>query len=44
MKTPKFFGQEDFLMNDEWKVSILPLFDSHIIFVDDIYKHPEKGT
>ena len=42
MKIPKFFDQKDFLMNDEWKVTILPLFNSHVIFVDDIYKHPER--
>ena len=42
MKITKFFDQKDFLMNDEWKVTILPLFNSHVIFVDDIYKHPER--
>ena len=42
MKIPKFFDQNDFLMNDEWKVTILPLFGSHIVFVDDIYKRPER--
>ena len=44
MKTPKFFDQKDFLMNDKWKVTILPLFGSHIIFVDDIYKHPSINS
>jgi len=41
-KLPKFFDENDFKMNKEWKVTILPLFNSHVIFVDDIYQHPEK--
>ena len=38
----EFFNYKDFAFNSSWKVSLLPYRDSFILFVDDIYQHPER--
>lgn len=37
-----FFNYDDLSMNDKWKVTIYPFFDSHILCVDNVYRNPKK--
>jgi len=37
-----FFSNKDFQLNESWNIVNVPWKDSEILFIDDIYKYPEK--
>lgn len=37
-----FYKHADFAFNSQWKVTIQPYRDSHILFIDDVYQHPDR--
>ena len=38
----KFFKASDFEFNTNWAINVEPWKDSKIMFVDDVYKYPDK--
>ena len=38
----KFFRPSDFEYNPSWNIDIIPWRDSKIVFIDNIYKHPDR--
>ena len=38
----KFFSSADFEMNSSWAVTKVPWKDSFILFIDNIYKYPDR--
>jgi len=38
-----FFSNKDFQLNESWNIVNVPWKDSEILFIDDIYKYPEKS-
>ena len=38
----KFFSRSDFEYNSSWNINVEPWRDSKIVFIDNIYKHPDR--